>query len=137
MLHRRTRTHGFTLVELLTVCLIIALLAAIIIPQFWRAYHRSNYTACMANLKNLSTEVHGYAADHDHNYPAVLTDIVPNYFNAIPTCPSAGTDTYTASYQVSNPDNTFTIFCKGSNHLQTGKAADQPWVHSDEGVGPD
>ena len=48
-----SRSTGFTLVEIMIVVAIIALLAAIAIPNFVKARTASQKTACIANLKQL------------------------------------------------------------------------------------
>ena len=49
----RIRKAGFTLVEIMIVVAIIALLAAIAIPNFVKARTSSQKTACIANLKQI------------------------------------------------------------------------------------
>jgi type IV pilus assembly protein PilA len=54
---------GFTLIELLIVVAIIAILAAIAIPQF-SAYHIKAYNAAAeVNLRNLKTALEAFYAD--------------------------------------------------------------------------
>jgi len=48
-----SRKAGFTLVEIMIVVAIIALLAAIAIPNFVKARASSQISACVANLKQL------------------------------------------------------------------------------------
>src|SRR5947199_7764040 len=67
---RRLRNErGFTLIELLIVVAIIAILAAILIPNFLRARAQSQFAASKGNLKNLATALESYFVDKA-SYPA-------------------------------------------------------------------
>jgi len=81
---------GFTLVELMIVIAIIAILAAIIVPNFVRSKQRANLTACEENERNLATALELYYADNDGSYPMKLQKLTPTYLKSIPTCPSGG-----------------------------------------------
>jgi type IV pilus assembly protein PilA len=51
----KTLQKGFTLIELMIVIAIIAILAAILIPNFLHARAESKTSACEGNLKQLAT----------------------------------------------------------------------------------
>lgn len=57
--------RAFTLIELLVVIAIIAILAAILFPVFAQAKTAAKTTSCMAQIKQVGTSSHLYAADYD------------------------------------------------------------------------
>lgn len=72
----RKHTRGFTLVEVMIVVAIIALLAAIAIPNLLRARHNANETAAIGAMHSLVAAVESYrAAQTPPSYPAALTDL--------------------------------------------------------------
>jgi len=76
--------QGFTLVEIMIVVAIIALLAAIAIPNLMRAKMTSNDALAKATLRAISTAAESYGTSNNGNYPvneASLTTAVPPYMN--------------------------------------------------------
>ncbi|MBL7081201.1 MAG: prepilin-type N-terminal cleavage/methylation domain-containing protein [Candidatus Omnitrophica bacterium] len=75
---------GFTLVEIMIVVAIVALLAAIAIPNLLRARVNANESNAQATLKTISTACESYAAANNGNYPTAMTDLTkakPAYLN--------------------------------------------------------
>ncbi len=77
---------GFTLVEIMIVVAIIALLAAIAIPNLLRARVNANETNAQATLRTTSTGLESYAAANNGNYPTAMTALLtpaanPPYLN--------------------------------------------------------
>ena len=66
---------GFTLIELMIVIAIIAILAAILIPNFLHARAESQTAACEGNQKQLATAFEEYAVDNSGIYPASANPI--------------------------------------------------------------
>jgi len=65
---KRRSQKGFTLIELLVVVAIIAILAAIAIPQFAAYRTRSYNAAAESDLRNFKTDMEAYYADYQQ-YP--------------------------------------------------------------------
>ncbi|MDP2830730.1 MAG: prepilin-type N-terminal cleavage/methylation domain-containing protein [Candidatus Omnitrophota bacterium] len=81
---RRNR-KGFTLVEIMIVVAIIALLAAIAIPNLLSAKKTANQAAAKANIRALSTAAEVYATGHSGTYPSSV-EVVPYIAAAAVLC---------------------------------------------------
>lgn len=62
------KSKGFTLIELLIVVAIIAILAAIAVPNFLEAQTRSKVSRCEADMRSIATALEAYRIDNNH-YP--------------------------------------------------------------------
>ncbi len=92
----RYKSHAYTLIEIMIVCGIIGLLAAIAIPSFIMARGSAQKKACIANLRAIDTAKQIWATDN--RKAATVTPTAANlgpYFGkgTMPTCPGGGTYT--------------------------------------------
>src|SRR5690606_22010696 len=65
---RKTTQRGFTLIELLIVVAIIAILAAIAVPNFLEAQTRAKISRAKADMRTITTGLETYSMDHN-TYP--------------------------------------------------------------------
>ena len=63
--------RGFTLIELLVVIAVIAILASILFPVFAKATAKAKQTACLSNVRQLTTALLMFTQDNKNTYPTV------------------------------------------------------------------
>lgn len=106
----------------------------VVLPNFIHCRCGSVLTACKSNLKNLGTGLEMYATDWAGQYPPEIGYITPNYLKTIPTCPSAGKDTYSASYQVHHEPEGYTVVCRGCYHHSSIDTPNYPQYTAVQGL---
>jgi len=106
--------QGFTLVEVLIVVVIMAVLAAAVIPQFTDSTKDAKQSTGKFNLHTLRGQLEVYRAQHNGEYPDVLSKLTVKT-NADQT--TGGTPTL-GPYVREIPDDSVT----GSNAIATSTA---------------
>ena len=97
------RKDGYTLIEILIVVMIIGILLAIAVPSMFNASERARANACRANLRQIQSAKEQWAMANNQGPTATpdWPDLVPNFIQQQPNCPSGGT--YTIGNMSTNP----------------------------------
>ncbi|NLH16090.1 MAG: prepilin-type N-terminal cleavage/methylation domain-containing protein [Phycisphaerae bacterium] len=102
----RTNKHGFTLVEILIVVVILGILAAIVIPQFSNASQEASVNRIRADLQTMRSQIELYKIQHLGNAPTDNTTFETQMTTQTAIGGGAGTDF--GPYLQSVPVNAFT-----------------------------
>ena len=92
---RHRREHGFTLIELMIVMVIIGILAAIAVPMYVQSVRHASEAVLREDLRTLRSAIDSYTVDKQ-KAPQTLDDLVEaGYIKALPVDPfTHRTDTW-------------------------------------------
>ncbi len=131
MFGKTAKPYAFTLIELLIVVAIIAILAAIAVPNFLEAQVRSKVSRARADMRSLRTAIETYSVD-EGRYPYGKSLAVPSpyqklrqlttpiaYISSIPGDPfNRGLELFTLFYP-NEPTNTY-LYNSGAAEFGNG-----------------
>lgn len=110
--------RAFTLVEIMIIVAVIALLAAIAIPNLLRARLNANESAALAALKTIASGAVGFRANNP-TYPEVLTslsEVEPPYIDSVLSTGSK----QGYNFALTGETNSFTATARPQTHQVTG-----------------
>ncbi len=113
-------SKGFTLVEIMTVVLVMGILLALAVPNIIKYRETSRAKACQVNLRSILQAVEEARLERDKTtLNAIKEDgkvdhLVGKYMRSIPECQSGG------EYAIEYDDDTdsFTVTCSSSGEKE-------------------
>ena len=79
---KNVNKNGFTLIELLVVVLIIGILAAVALPQYFKAVEKSRSTEALSIMGSIAAAMErGRLVSNDNKYPAALSELDIEFTN--------------------------------------------------------
>ncbi len=121
-MRNRNGQAGFTLIELLIVISILAILAALLIPNFVRSRAASHLAACQLDLRNIAAAVELYYGEN-RVYPALASwesDLESaGFIRAVPKSPI---DKASYGYTTDAARSTFVLWDGPNKYTQAGIA---------------
>ncbi len=121
---RYSTSRGFSLIELLIVCAVIGLIAAIAIPNLVNAIQRGRQARSVGDLRGLGTAIAMYQQDYA-KFPVVagwvtISEIEPLVLAYMGSM--AKVDGWQRSFMYASDGDTYTLVSYGLNGIP-----DQPW----------
>ena len=107
------KREGFTLIELLIVVAIIAILAAIAVPNFLESQTRAKVSRVMADMRTIATAIEAYTVDYNRPLPDALEWFMMTHV-PLATTTSLNLLTTPVAYMTSIPQDPFAWRVEGA-----------------------
>jgi len=105
------------------------LMADLLFSKLTVTKQSSGLTGCSNNLSNIAMAIELYGEDHRNALPSDLSELVPEYLQTVPRCPSGGL----YRYEKRGPGD-YTVHCTGNAHAQAGIEGDYPSYSPSRGL---
>jgi len=129
----RNRKNGFTLVEVLIGVVIMAILAATIVPQFSNASQDAKINTAKFNLQTLRSQVEMYKSQHGGTMPSATLIELTSSTNSSGATGTAGTSYPYGPYMTSIPMNSLnnlnTVTTQSTGVAPSASVANFGWIY--------
>lgn len=89
---KRRQSDGFTLVEIITVVLVLGVIAALAVPVFGSALESERARQCESNRLMIDSAATSFLVYGDlYTLPRNVSELVPAHLKSVPACPGGGT----------------------------------------------
>ncbi|MBR1980209.1 type IV pilin protein [Candidatus Proelusimicrobium excrementi] len=97
---KNVNKKGFTLIELLVVVLIIGILAAVALPQYFKAVEKSRATEALSIMGSIAAAMErGRLVSSENKYPASLAELDIEFSN-LDGSPATGSEITTNNFTI-------------------------------------
>jgi len=117
---QRSRSRGFSLIELLIVMALIGIISAFVVPQLITAFERSRQRRTLSDMRAIAGANGTYRVDFG-DYATDLADLEPDFMSPVPPGDGWG---YAWSYQSNGISYSLT---SSGRDGASGPAAPLPW----------
>ncbi len=122
MKRKRSKTQGFTLIEIMVVVVILGILAALVVPNIMDRPDMARQVTAKQTIRALEASIDMYRLDH-MNYPTTLEDLVSSgNMKEIPPDPWGNSFQYERSGGRSGKD--FDLYSYGRDGVAGGAGLD-------------
>jgi prepilin-type N-terminal cleavage/methylation domain-containing protein len=131
----RRQRQGFTLIEVLIVVVIMAVLAATIIPQFTSSTEDAKESALKFNLHTLRNQIELYKVHHAGTLPTITAGSLPQLTSSTDATGAVGTGAnypygpYVLNALPENPYNGLTTVVAATANPPTAEASNAGWQY--------
>lgn len=119
-MRNRKGQAGFTLIELLIVIAILAILAALLIPNFVRSRAASHLAACQLDLRNIAAAIELYFGENQTYPPAASWEGDLESAGFIRAVPKSPIDKASYGYATDATRSAFVLWDGPNKYTQAG-----------------